>query len=130
MLDTIIQSGATVVSSAVTTERFDSYGRVLRDKAGKVNGLVEKWAATDEQMKIKEKNINLYAVENKWLFQNLKKIKPTTIKNERDINDIVHLAVTQGKRVEVFEIGDVDEALGINTQEERDEAEKILLQRN
>jgi len=116
---------ATVKSST----RFDDYGRVLRDQAGKVLGVIERPEASAEQRKIAERSINLFIVDNGWLFQALPKIKQSAVKKEYYIVDIVKLAIDEGLRVEAIEIEDEDEALGINTHENREETEKILLAR-
>ncbi len=122
-----LKLGFAVVKSPT---RFDDYGRVLRDKTGKVLGVVERPEASQEQRKIAERSINLFIVDNRWLFQILPKIKQSAVKKEYYIVDIVKLAIDEGLRVEAIEIEDEDEALGINTHENREETEKILLARH
>jgi len=110
--------------------RFSSYGRVIRDKEGKVAGIIEVPEATEEQKKISERNPNLFVADNKWLFGVLPKIKASSVKGEYYIVDIVKFAIDEGKPVEAIEIENEDEALGINTHEDREETEKILKARH
>jgi len=42
------------------------------------------------------------------------------------LTDIIKIAIEEGKMVETFEVGDTEEAIGINTVEEFKEVEKIL----
>ena len=127
MLETATRENLDLGFATVVSEnRFSSYGRVVRDDRGKILEVVEVPEATEEEKKISERSINLYIVDNSWLFQSLPKIKMSAVKKEYYIVDIVSLAIKQGRRVEAIEIDDEDEALGINTPEERIEAEKIL----
>lgn len=127
MIDTAIHDNLTLGFAVVNTpNRFSSYGRVIRDDSGKVIKVVEEPDATEEEKTIAERSINLYIVDNKWLFETLKKIGNQNVKHEYYINEIVMLAATQGVKLEAIEIENEDEALGINTLEDRAEVEKIL----
>lgn len=127
MLSEYIDKNLTLAFAVVkSSKRFDSYGRVLRNENGKISGIVEVPEATEEELKIEEKSINLYAVDNKWLFETLPQIKASSVKKEYYIVDIVKKAIDEGKRVDSVEIDDEDEALGINTLEDRDEVERII----
>lgn len=126
MIDTTVEKKLTLGFATVVCDRFDSYGRVVRDEAGKPTEIIEVPEATKEQKKIKEKSINLYIVDNQWLFTVLPKIKQSAVKKEYYIVDIVKMAIEEGKQVEAIVIDDEDEALGINTLEDKAETEKIL----
>lgn len=130
MLSEYVDKNLTLAFAVVKSPtRFDSYGRVLRDSAGDVTGVVEVPEATEEELKIEEKSINLYAVDNKWLFETLPQIKASSVKKEYYIVDIVKKAIDSGKKVDTVEVDDEDEALGINTLDDRDEVEKIIKRR-
>jgi len=131
MIRTTAQLGLTLgFGVAKSQDRFDSYGRVIRDKNGKVETIIEVPEATEEQLKIEERSINLFAVDNEWLFGALPKIKASAVKKEYYIVDIVDLAVKEGKKVEAIEIENEDEALGINTQKDLEEVREILKKRS
>jgi bifunctional UDP-N-acetylglucosamine pyrophosphorylase/glucosamine-1-phosphate N-acetyltransferase len=112
-----------VVNSA---ERFPSYGRIVRNAKGEIQGIVEVPEATEEQKLITEKNVNLFVVDNCWLFDELPKIQQSSVKKEYYIVDIVKRAIDSGLKVETVKLANNDEALGINTLEDRAEVEEIL----
>jgi len=112
-----------------SSNRFNDYGRVLRDQEGTVSGIVEVPEATEEQKKISERSINLYVADNKWLFKTLPQIKKSAVKGEYYINQIVEIAVKEKRKIDAIKIEDEDEALGINTREDRAETERILRSR-
>jgi len=131
MIETVSKNDLTLgFAVAISHDRFGSYGRVVRDKNGKVLGVIEVPEATEEEKKIPERNINLFTANNKWLFGVLPKIKKSAVKGEYYIVDIVKFAIDEGKKVDAIEIEDEDEALGINTHEDREEVEEILKKRS
>ncbi len=131
MINHATETGATLTfATVIDREKFDSYGRVVRDDQGKVLGIVEVPEATDEQLKIAEKSPSIFVVNNKWLFASLPKIQMSPVKKEYYINTIVEMAIAEGEKVETVEIDDISEALGINTSEDKEEAERILKSRN
>lgn len=113
-----------------SSNRFGSYGRVIMDKNGNVKNIVETLNATDEQKKIPYRNPNLYAVDNVWLFEALKKVQLNPVKKEFYLTDIIEIAVGENKKIITVEIDNIDEALGINTKEDKEEAEKLLTRLN
>jgi bifunctional N-acetylglucosamine-1-phosphate-uridyltransferase/glucosamine-1-phosphate-acetyltransferase GlmU-like protein len=129
VIDTAIREGLTLGFATVVSQRFESYGRVVRDSNGNVIEIIEVPEATEEQKNIKERSINLYIVDNKWLFQALPKIPQSAVKKEYYIVDIVKMAIAEGKKVETIQIDDEDEALGVNTLEDKAETEEILKRR-
>lgn len=130
MIKTASDTGATITFASVNApDRFENYGRIVRDDSGKVAAVREIPEATDEQKKIAERSPSIFVVDNKWLFQALVKIPMSPVKKEYYVNTIVEMAIKEGVRVETVEIQDQDEALGINTEEDRNEVERILLKR-
>ena len=130
MVETVVGNDLTLgFAVAKSKTRFESYGRVARNEQGKILGVVEVPEATEEQKAIEERSINLFAVDNKWLFGVLAKIKQSSVKGEYYIVDIVKFAIDEGRKVEAIEIENEDEALGINTHEDLEETEKILRER-
>lgn len=109
--------------------RFNDYGRVIRDENEKVSCVVELKNATEEQKLIEERNPNLYVADNNWLFKALDKIKMNPLKKEYYLTDIIEIAVDEGREITTFEIKDINEALGINTSEDLEEAAVLLTRR-
>jgi bifunctional UDP-N-acetylglucosamine pyrophosphorylase/glucosamine-1-phosphate N-acetyltransferase len=121
------KSGATLTFATVkSADRFPSYGRVVRDDSNKVISVIEVPEASEAQLKIEEKSPSIFVVDNQWLFESLPKIPMSPVKKEYYVNTIVEMAISEGEKVETIEIEDIDEALGINTLEDKTEVEKVL----
>ena len=99
-------------------------GRILR-KNGKVMGIVEEKAATEEQKKIKEVNDGLYLFKRNWLDKYLPTIKKSAV-GEYYLVDLIALAANQGEKVEAYKLPDPAEWKGVNTPEELSQADKLM----
>lgn len=115
-----------LVSVILENPSFFRYGRIVRDRKGELQAIIEEKDATKEQKKIKECNPGCYLIETKWLFENLPKIEKSPVSGEYYLTDILGLAVSQGEKITVLPIKDWRQAIGINTQEQLKMAEKIL----
>jgi len=123
-------SGATLTfATVVSRDRFLNYGRVLRDGNGRVISVIEVSEATKEQIKIEERSPSIFVVDNIWLFKHLSKIPMSPVKKEYYVNTIVEMAIKEGRKVETVLIENIDEAQGINTEEDQERVEKVLLDR-
>lgn len=106
-----------------------SFGRILRDDAGKVERIVEEVEATPAQYAIKEINPGVYCFDAQWLWENLEQIKPSSQKGEYYLTDLLEMAVTQGRAVETETIYDAAQAIGINTRVQLAQAETRMRER-
>jgi len=102
-------------------------GRILRDKDGKILGIIEEKLATATQKKIKEVNCGCYCFKPSFLWPALKKVKKNST-GEYFLTDVVGLAVKEGKKIESFIMKEPNEWLGINTYEELEQAQKKMQQ--
>ena len=114
----------------LTAEADDprGFGRILRDEAGQVIGIVEEAVATDAQKKIKELNCGVYCFDGHWLWPRLAQL-PLSPKGEYYLTDLVAMAVAEGQAVEALKISDVTEVLGINDRSHLAQAEAVMRQR-
>lgn len=119
-----------LVSVILDNPSFYKFGHIIRDQKGNLKEIVEEKVATPEQKKIKECNPGCYMIETDWLFQNLPKISAKGGKKsavgEYYLTDVLGLAVSQGKKINIMPIKDWKEVVGINTKEQLKLAEKIL----
>ena len=99
---------------------LEHYGRIIRDTAHQVAGVVEFKDASAGQKKIKEVNPGIYMFKTKWLWDNLEKIGNKNNQREYYLTDIVALAVSQGLKIQSLMV-EPKEVVGINSRE------KILL---
>ena len=116
-------SAKVTIASAVDPLRKD--GRILRDERGGFSKIVEEKDASDEEKRVTEINVGLYCFRAEELQGALSGLKPENRAGEIYLTD----AVTRLRPVEIFEIADSDEALGINDRVELARAENVLRRR-
>jgi len=104
------------------------FGRVLRDKAGCVLGIVEESEASPEQLAIKELNCGIYCFDAAWLWEHLPRL-PLSPKGEYYLTDLVGMAVAEGRSVEAIVVGDRLETLGVNDRLHLARVESVVRQR-
>ncbi|NLL43553.1 MAG: NTP transferase domain-containing protein [Firmicutes bacterium] len=121
------QAAATIVTAI-----FDDpagYGRVVRNEAGHVLGVVEHKDADEQQRQIKEINTGTYCFDSKLLFHYLTRITPENAQAEYYLPDVLPLLLEGGHRIEGFVLEDAAESMGINDRIQLAEAEAILRDR-
>ncbi len=94
------------------------YGRILRDREGRVYGVIEEKNAGPEQRVLNEINAGVYAADLKFLKSALRSVKPDPLKREYYLTDIVGLAAQQGVRLRALNLRDAHEVLGVNNRAE------------
>jgi len=114
----------------LTVEADDpmGFGRILRDEASQVIGIVEEAVATDAQKAIRELNCGVYCFDGHWLWPHLAQL-PLSPKGEYYLTDLVAMAVAEGEVVRALTISDVTEVLGINDRSHLAQAEAAMRQR-
>jgi UDP-N-acetylmuramoyl-L-alanyl-D-glutamate--2,6-diaminopimelate ligase len=122
VIKTHIQKKAVVTFVSLMKENPKGLGRVIRDKKGNLEAVVEEKEATVGQKKVKEVNDGLYVFDRIWLSRNLSKIKKSKA-GEYYIGDLIKIALRQGRNVEVYKLKDVSQWQGVNNQKELEEAD-------
>ncbi len=80
---------------AILTARLDDptgYGRIVRDKTGRITAIVEENDATPGQKKIDEVNTAVYMVKKDFLLTAVARLTPNNAKGELYLTDIVKMA--------------------------------------
>ncbi len=95
---------------------FEDWGRIVRDLHGAVRAIVEKKDAGVEELKITEVNPSFFCFNANWLWDNLPKLNCDNAQGEFYLTDLVHLAISQSKKVHAFPVVNPAEAVGVNTQ--------------
>ncbi len=98
------------------------YGRIIRDGAGAVTGIVEEKDADEFQKRIDEINTGIIVFDSKKLAQSLKKVRPNNRKKEYYLTDTIGILAGEGESVESVEAESAKEALGVNSRVELAEA--------
>ncbi|MEM9760718.1 MAG: NTP transferase domain-containing protein, partial [Pseudomonadota bacterium] len=104
-------------SPALLTAELDDpagYGRVLRDDAGQLSGVVEHKDATPAQREIREINTGVLAYPAELLATYLPQVGNANAQGEYYLPDVLALAVDEGHQVAAQITADADEVMGIN----------------
>jgi bifunctional UDP-N-acetylglucosamine pyrophosphorylase/glucosamine-1-phosphate N-acetyltransferase len=122
------QSGALVSLMSFRPASPAGYGRVVRDQHGHVAALVEERDATLEQRAIGEVNSGIMCFEAAWLWPALDRLRPSPVKGEYYMTDLVALAVHDGGAgaVSATPADDEREAWGVNDRVQLAQAEAVM----
>ena len=119
-------SGAAVAITSVETAGPGSLGRVVRDEAGEVTGIVEAKDATEDELDIGEINAGIYAFDAAWLRRRIGDLRPSPTTGELYLTDLVRFAHEDGAGVSAIVVEDDGRLLGINDRLQLAEAEGDL----
>jgi bifunctional UDP-N-acetylglucosamine pyrophosphorylase/glucosamine-1-phosphate N-acetyltransferase len=107
-------------ATLLTTEELDpdAYGRIVRNKEGLVERIVETKDPTevaDEILAIREINIGTYVIEAVDLLEALEEI-PVESNGERYITSVFPILIEKGKRIAAHRTTDTLTAMGVNNR--------------
>ena len=102
------------------------YGRVVRDKHGRVERIVEQKDATPEQRAITEINTSIYCFRRSLLAPALRKVEPNNALGEYYLTDTVEVLTRAGHVVDAMVVDDQSETLGVNDRVQLAQAEAAL----
>jgi len=105
------------------------YGRIVRDEAGLVTGIVEQKDLSADQLGIDECNVGIYCFDARALFDALAHITPANAQGEYYLTDVVARLHGEGRPVHGVVLTDVDESHGVNTRVQLAAAGRILQRR-
>ena len=114
---------------ALLTQELEAprgYGRIVRDAAGKVTGIVEEKDATEAQRAIREVNTGILAAPRERLETWLAGLGNDNAQGEYYLTDIVAAAAREGVPIEVHRPHDAAECLGVNSKAELAKLERIF----
>lgn len=124
LLDAHQAADATLTFLTGLTTQPTDYGRVVRDAAGRVQGIIEQRHATPEQLAIPEVNSGVYVFAADWLWSRLDQL--TTHPNgEYYLTDLIELAVAEAQPIATV-TAPLEETMGVNDRLQLAEAEGIL----
>jgi bifunctional UDP-N-acetylglucosamine pyrophosphorylase / glucosamine-1-phosphate N-acetyltransferase len=110
------EAAATVLS--FVPDDIKSYGRIVRDRDGRLRAIVEAADASPEQLGIREANSSIYVFRAETLWPALERLEPVNAQGELYLTDAVRDLVERGERVAVHVAADPREAEGVNTRAE------------
>lgn len=127
VLNVHAKSKADMTFITLRVENPSGLGRIVRDKQGKVQRIVEEKAATEAQKKIREVNDGVYVFKALWLREFMNKI-PLSAVGEYYLTDLVEIGAKNGARIETYVLPDTGEWFGVNTKEELARANEKMRQ--
>ena len=118
-------------AAAVTAvaERPRGFGRILRGEDGAFRGIVEEKDATEEQRRIREVNVGVYAFAREDLAELLPGLRADNAQGELYLTDLLGAVIERGGSVGTVTLEDEAEGIGINTLEHLTEARRALQER-
>lgn len=105
------------------------YGRVLRDKDGRVRRLVEEGDATEAEREIDEVGVSMYCFRRSLLAPALRRLSPENAQGEYYLTDVISVLSGAGHRVVAVVADDPMETVGINDRFQLAVAEAELRRR-
>jgi bifunctional UDP-N-acetylglucosamine pyrophosphorylase/glucosamine-1-phosphate N-acetyltransferase len=125
------QAQSKAAATLITTVLEDpaGYGRIIRNERGTVRAIVERKAATPEQLAICEINSGIYCFRAGLLWKYIAQIKPDNPAGEYYLTDMVEILNQAGYAVEPFAVADPTELLGINDRLDLAAVDRILRDR-
>ncbi len=133
LMDTHGAENSAVTLATAVLEDPAGYGRIVRDKYGNLEGIVEQSDCKPEQLDIKEVNPSYYCFDKKLLFEALDQIRPDNVKGELYITDALKILARSGHRAIAITAVAAEDAMGVNSREELAEVGRIMqdrIQRN
>ncbi len=94
-------------------ENPEGYGRIVRDRYGRIERIVEESDLALGQDSITEVNTGLYAVDNRYLFEMLRRIERNPNKGEYYLTDIVEM-MKDDYSIGSYTIRDAIKVMGVN----------------
>jgi bifunctional UDP-N-acetylglucosamine pyrophosphorylase/glucosamine-1-phosphate N-acetyltransferase len=115
-MDTFVGNDSTLaVLTAVVKEPY-GYGRIIRDKEGWLEKIVEERDASEEESLIREINTGIFCVKTKFLIEGLREIGKENAQGEYYLTDLVRVARKRDLRCSAHMVANPVEVMGINTR--------------
>jgi len=110
--------GARAAATVLTADLDDpyGYGRIVRDRSGKIIRIVEERDASGEERAVKEINSGIYTFALAPLFEALDGLAADNSQGEYYLTDLVGIYRRRNLRVETLHMETPDELRGINSR--------------
>src|SRR4030095_14652365 len=105
------------------------YGRIIRDKDGRLLRCVEQKDGSPEELAIREVAVSIYCFDVPALLQALEHLTTDNAQGEYYLTDVPRILQEQGKRVGLLCHSNAEEVLGVNTRIELAHLERKLRER-
>lgn len=128
VLGQTVSAAASGGLALVTAEVGDpaGYGRILRDEAGRVAGIVEEEDADDRQREVREINGGILAAPARHLRAWLARLDNRNAQGEYYLSDVAALALADGVAVSGVRAPSAEEVMGVNDRVQLARVERRL----
>ncbi len=125
-LQHLLQAAADDALGLMTAELSDpsGYGRILRDDAGRVTGIVEQKDATAEQLAVREINTGFMCVGAKALKRWVAALNNKNAQGEYYLTDVIAQAAQEGVAINTVAPAALAEIMGVNNRIQLAELER------
>ena len=120
-------NGVTVLSAILDDPT--GYGRIIRDENGNFLKITEHKDCTEDELLCKEINSGMYVFNAEALLFSLDKLTNDNAQGEYYLTDTVAIIKSTGLKVNALPVEDTTEILGVNTQAQLAEAERLMNER-
>ena len=103
------------------------FGRIIRDGNGSILKIVELKDASESEKKVDEFNSGVYCFDNGLFFKALAHVGPDNVQKEYYLTDTIEYLVRNGYPVQAIQTKDANEILGINSPDDLNQAERLLV---
>ncbi len=123
------QSHADCTLMTAENPELTMWARILRDEKGRFSAIIEGKDCTPEQAQIRELFSGVMVFNSKSLFQVLPQVGCANVQKEYYLTEVPELMVKHGMKVDTYLTKDGDDLRGINTPEDLEICESILMKR-
>src|SRR5688572_17082975 len=121
--------GAACTILTVRLKDPTGYGRIVRDREGLFEKIVEQRDASDDERQITEINSGIYCFDTRKLFDKLGKVEARNAQGEYYLTDVPGLMREAGEDVARFLHSDAYEVEGVNNRVQLADLERVLNRR-
>ena len=120
----LLGNAATILTAVM--DDATGYGRIVRDKHGRVARIVEHRDASESERAIGEINTGIFAFRKDLLGPALRRLSPDNAQGEYYLTDVISLLATAGYSVGSVVVADAGETQGVNDRFQLAMAEREL----
>jgi len=120
-------SGAKCTVLTLKSDGLHDFGRIIRDEKGLILKIVEFKDASDVEKKVDEFNSGVYCFDSCLFFKALEHIDSNNAQNEYYLTDTIEYLVRKRYPVQATQTQNANEILGINSPDDLNRAERLLV---
>ena len=121
--------GAACTILTVRLKDPSGYGRIIRDREGLFEKIVEQKDASEEEREINEINAGIYCFDSSKLFAALSQVQNNNAQGEYYLTDVPGILREAGEDVAIFNHHDAFEIEGVNNRVQLADLERLLCRR-